>query len=110
MGSAQYHRTYRKIIVKNYAYPEPNDLFKNFVILPEVAFYYSNLHDFILSYEAVQKSNMPHSLLMNVLQITYLAATTTAKWDRRNWNVSYNHLKFRANHSFEYRISDSVRL
>jgi hypothetical protein len=65
----------------SYAYPEPNG-FKDFVILPEEAFFDSNLREFILPYEAVQKSNTPDSLLMDFLQSTYIAAATTAKWDR----------------------------
>jgi Family of unknown function (DUF5996) len=65
----------------SYAYPGP-DGFKDFVILPEEAFYDSNLGEFILPYEAVQKSNTPDSLLMDFLQSTYTAAATTAKWDR----------------------------
>ncbi len=65
----------------SYAYPEP-DGFKDFVILPEEAFYDSNLREFILPYEAVQNSNTPDSLLMDFLQSTYIAAATTAKWDR----------------------------
>ena len=51
----------------SYAYPEP-DGFKDHPILPEEAFYDSNLGEFILPYEAVQKSNTPDSLLMDFLQ------------------------------------------
>lgn len=65
----------------SYAYPEP-DGFKDYPILPEEAFYDSNLGEFILPYEVVQKSDTPDSLLMDFLQSTYTAAATTAKWDR----------------------------
>jgi hypothetical protein len=65
----------------SYAYPE-HDGFKNFTILPEEAYYNSNLGEFILPYEAVQKSNTPDSTLMDFLQSTYIAAAATGKWDR----------------------------
>ncbi|WP_458746388.1 DUF5996 family protein [Candidatus Nitrosocosmicus sp. T] len=51
-------------------------------ISPKEAFYDSKLHEFILPYEAVQKSDAPDSLLMDFLQSTYKAAAVTAKWDR----------------------------
>jgi hypothetical protein len=65
----------------SYAYSEPYG-FRDFAISPKEAFYDSKLHEFILPYEAVQKSDAPDSLLMDFLQSTYKAAAVTAKWDR----------------------------
>ncbi len=68
-------------IYYSYAYPESKG-FKEWVIQPPEAFYDPNMREFILPYEIVRKSNFPDKVLMDFLQSTYIAAATTAKWDR----------------------------
>jgi hypothetical protein len=72
-----------KPIYYSYTYPEPPD-FKDFGIQPSEGFYDSNMREFILPYDAVCNSSSPEKVLMDFLQSTYLAAATTAKWDRSN--------------------------
>ena len=68
-------------IFYSYAYPEPNG-FKEFASQPREAVYESNMGEFMLPYDIVRASNSPDEVLLNFLQSTYVAAATTAKWDR----------------------------
>jgi hypothetical protein len=64
-----------------YAAPEPEGLAKS-SILPASAFYHSQMHEFFLMYEDVQKSASPRDMLLEFLQSTYGAAANLAGWDR----------------------------
>jgi hypothetical protein len=68
-------------IYYSYAYPEPPD-FKDVDIQPSEGFYDLNMREFILPYDAVRNASSPDKVLMDFLQSTYIAATTTVKWDR----------------------------
>ncbi len=67
----------------SYAYPEPED-YRYANILPAEAYYDSNMHEFILPYEAVQKESDPSHILLDFLQSTYDAAAESGKWDRKS--------------------------
>jgi uncharacterized protein DUF5996 len=66
----------------SYAYPEPAG-FAQAPVKPEAAFYSNDLHEFILPYDAVRRSEDPDATLLEFLQTTYDAAATLAAWDRR---------------------------
>ena len=65
----------------SYAYPEPAG-FTQARIRPDAAFYSAELHEFILPYDAVRKSESPDQMLLSFLQTTYEAAANLSKWDR----------------------------
>ncbi|MEQ8240760.1 MAG: DUF5996 family protein, partial [Cyclobacteriaceae bacterium] len=66
-----------------YAYAYPSDaIFGEQKVLPEEAFYSSEMGEFFLKYEDVQKSDNPEKTLHNFLQTTYEAAVNTADWNR----------------------------
>lgn len=65
----------------SYTYPEPAD-FKDFDIQPSEGFYDLNMREFVLPYNKVCNTSSPEKVLMDFLQGTYMAAATTAKWDR----------------------------
>jgi Family of unknown function (DUF5996) len=64
-----------------YAYPEP-DGFQAYPIQPQEAFYHSQMHEFILPYEAVRQAADPEALLLTFLQSAYEAAANLGNWDR----------------------------
>ncbi len=64
-----------------YAYPEPAG-FGGAEVRPSQAFYSTDLHEFILPYDAVRTSADPDGTLLEFLQSTYVAAADLAKWDR----------------------------
>ena len=64
-----------------YAYPEPEG-FAGASVQPGAAFYSTDLHEFILPYDAVRLSDDPDQTLLTFLQTTYEAAANLAKWDR----------------------------
>jgi hypothetical protein len=64
-----------------YAYPEPEG-FRHHPVRPASAFYSSDLHEFILPYEAVRLSGNPAAMLLDFAQSTYEAAADLAGWDR----------------------------
>jgi hypothetical protein len=64
-----------------YAYPEPGG-FAAATIAPQQAFYSTDLHEFVLPYDAVRASADPDRTLLEFLQSTYVAAADLAKWDR----------------------------
>ena len=65
----------------SYAYPEPPG-FTQARINPNTAFYSTDLHEFILPYDAVRQSTSPDATLLEFLQTTYEAAANLGNWDR----------------------------
>jgi hypothetical protein len=68
-------------IFYSYAYPEPEG-FKDYPIHPKEAFYSSQMREFILPYEAVQRSDDPDAVILAFLQSTYDAGANLGNWDR----------------------------
>lgn len=68
-------------IYYSYTYPEPEG-FKEFSIKPEEAYYDKRMGEFMLPYEVVRKAENPDKILLDFLESTYIAAATTANWDR----------------------------
>ena len=66
-----------------YIYPEPEG-YENVEIKPKDAYYHKTLREFVLPYNAVQKSEDPKGVLMEFLNSTYKAAATLANWDSKN--------------------------
>ena len=64
-----------------YAYPEPEG-FKDYPVLPEEAYYNSELREFVLPYEAVRQARSPDEALLAFAESTYEAAAVTGGWDR----------------------------
>ena len=64
-----------------YAYPEP-DGFSAAPVRPDGAYYYGDLHEFVLPYDAVRTAHVPDAALLEFLQSTYEAAADLAGWDR----------------------------
>jgi hypothetical protein len=64
-----------------YAAPEPVGL-KTARVRPAAAFYYKDLSEFILPYEAVRTASTPEGDLMDFLESTYQAAADLAGWNR----------------------------
>ena len=65
----------------SYTYPEPSG-YSATPVKPGSAFYSTDLHEFILPYDAVRLSPSPDETLLEFLQTTYDAAANLAKWDR----------------------------
>lgn len=66
-----------------YAYAYPSDSkFAAQKVAPGEAFYSSEMGEFLLKYEDVQKSANPEKMLIDFLQTTYEAAANTSQWDR----------------------------
>jgi hypothetical protein len=65
----------------SYAYPEPPG-FASAPVRPPEAFFSTDLHEFLLPYEAVRASDEPDGVLLDFLQATYEAAAELGKWDR----------------------------
>jgi hypothetical protein len=66
----------------SYAYPEPEG-FAAAAVRPAQAFYFKDLGQFILPYDAVRGASDPEAALMDFLQSTYAAAAELGKWDRK---------------------------
>lgn len=64
-----------------YAYPSSSK-FGEQKIVPSEAFYSSEMGEFFLKYEDVQKSDNPEKMLIDFLQTTYEAAVNISDWDR----------------------------
>jgi Family of unknown function (DUF5996) len=64
-----------------YAAPAPPGL-ERVTIRPELAWYSSDLGEFLLRYDDVRRSDNPDATLLNFLQSTYEAAANLAGWDR----------------------------
>ena len=65
----------------SYAYPEPAG-YANAPVAPQSAYYNTDLHEFILPYDAVRTASSPDDALLDFLQTTYDAAADLGKWDR----------------------------
>jgi hypothetical protein len=65
----------------SYAYPEPEG-FAKARVEPAAALYNTDLHEFILPYDAVRQADSPDDTLLAFLQTTYEAAAGLARWDR----------------------------
>ena len=65
----------------SYAYPAPPG-FADAIVEPQAAYFEPKLGEFMLPYEAVQRSSDPEAVLMSFLQSTYRAAAGLGKWDR----------------------------
>lgn len=63
-----------------YCYPTPPE-FSQQPVEPSGAFYSQEMGEFILPYDAVQKSEDPEATLMLFLRSTYRAAAVTGHWD-----------------------------
>jgi hypothetical protein len=66
----------------SYCYPTPPE-FSQQTAKPNEAFYSNEMGEFMLLYEAVQRSDDPEDTLMQFLQSTYAAAANTGHWDRK---------------------------
>ena len=64
-----------------YIYPEPEG-YKDAQVQPAEAFYHKDFKEFILPYEAVQKSASPKETLLLFLNSTYSTCAALANWDR----------------------------
>jgi hypothetical protein len=64
-----------------YAAPEPEGL-KTAAIEPDVAYYHTELGEFVLPYETVRSTRSPADTLRAFLRSTYDRAATLARWDR----------------------------
>ena len=68
-------------IFYSYAYPEPKG-FSEATAKPDAASYNSQVHEFVLPYDAVRTSKSPDDAILDFAQSTYDAASTLADWDR----------------------------
>ena len=64
-----------------YIYPEPEG-YRQSPMRPEAAYFNEQLGEFILPYDAVQRSSDPEQTLLEFFQSTYEAAVRFALWDR----------------------------
>jgi hypothetical protein len=65
----------------SYAFPEP-DGYAHHSVLPEAAFYHTQLHEFVLMYEDVRRAESSRTEILNFAQSTYAAGADLARWDR----------------------------
>jgi hypothetical protein len=68
-------------IFYSYAYPEPTG-FAQAKVRPAEAAYLTQLHEFILPYDAVRTASSPDDVLLDFAQSVYDAASTLGNWDR----------------------------
>lgn len=64
----------------SYAYPTPNG-FNAATVLPDDAYWSSDLGEFLLPLDAVRNATSPDKALMEFLQSTYCAAADLGNWD-----------------------------
>ena len=64
-----------------YAYPTPKE-YATQDILPDQASYSTDMGEFVLPYNEVQKAEDPNAMLLEFLRSTYQAAASTANWDQ----------------------------
>ncbi|MDB5090125.1 MAG: hypothetical protein JWR09_4119 [Mucilaginibacter sp.] len=76
----------------SYCYPSPAE-FGQQPVKPNEAFFSGDMGEFILLYEVVQRSDNPGDTLMQFLQSTYEAASTTAKWDKKTLECDFSSFK-----------------
>jgi hypothetical protein len=73
----------------SYCYPSPAEFGKQ-PVKPQEAFFSADMGEFILLYEVVQQSQNPEDTLMQFLQSTYEAASTTAGWDKKTLECDFS--------------------
>jgi len=64
-----------------YAAPEPKG-FKETKIRPAAGYYHAGIGEFVLPYDAINKSASPSAALLDFLQSTYEAGAINALWNR----------------------------
>ena len=64
-----------------YAFPEPEG-YPHAAVLPETAFYHTQLHEFVLTYDEVRRAESPRAQILDFAQSTYAAGADLAHWDR----------------------------
>jgi hypothetical protein len=64
-----------------YAAPEPKG-FKEYKIQPAAGYYHTAIGEFVLPYDAINKSPSPSTDVLDFLQSTYEAGAITGNWDR----------------------------
>lgn len=64
-----------------YAYPEPPG-YPTAAMDPADAYYHSDMHEWILPYDAVRRSSDPDSAILSFCQKNYAAAANLGGWDR----------------------------
>ncbi|MBA3660966.1 MAG: hypothetical protein H0W64_04515 [Gammaproteobacteria bacterium] len=64
----------------SFTYPQP-DAIESATIQPQAARWDAKLTEFVLDYEAIEKSNQPEEDLLNFFESTYHAGTQLAQWD-----------------------------
>ena len=74
----------------SYAYPTPPS-FAAAKIEPASAYFYDQLGEFILPYEAARTADNPAQTLLSFLQSTYEAAANLADWDRKALEKPISH-------------------
>jgi Family of unknown function (DUF5996) len=72
----------REAVFYAYAYPEAAG-FRSSRVQPAGAYYHDALHEFVLPYDAVRRSDHPDATLLSFAQSTYEAAADSAHWDRQ---------------------------
>jgi len=74
-----------------YAYitPEPTG-FSEKQVLPDAAFYSTEIGEFLLKYEDVRNAQNPDKMILDFMQSTYEAGADLAKWDRENLEIDWN--------------------
>jgi hypothetical protein len=73
----------------SYAYPQP-DGFAAATVAPDAAFYSTQLHEFVLPYDAVRGSRHPDEVLLAFCRSTYDAAADLGRWDRAALERAYD--------------------
>lgn len=71
----------------SYAYPEPPK-YAEAAVIPVDAFYENALREYVLPYEAIQRTAHPDRELLSFLQSTYVAAADLGEWNRRQLECS----------------------
>jgi hypothetical protein len=66
-----------------YAYPEPAG-FAAAAVRPATAFYSTDMHEYLLPYDAVRNAPDPDAALLAFLASTYEAAADGGRWARRD--------------------------
>ncbi|HKS90319.1 MAG TPA: DUF5996 family protein [Tepidiformaceae bacterium] len=64
-----------------YSYPKPAGYAQR-PVGPAGAYYNTDLHEFVMPYEAVRSADDPDATLLQFLQSTYDAAADLGRWDR----------------------------
>ncbi|MBN3582402.1 hypothetical protein JYB64_08380 [Algoriphagus aestuarii] len=74
----------------SYCYPNHPE-FQQQKISPDSAYWNTDMGEFMLNYEDVQKSTNPSETLMAFLQSSYEAASKVSDWDRENLDCDFSH-------------------